>query len=86
MEVAKSILLILTALFPIVNPLGGSPVFFVLTREYPHPVRRILARHVALNSFILLIASFVIGTHILHFFGISIPVVKWTAAPKSRKK
>src|SRR6267378_6846010 len=68
LEVAKSILLILTALFPIVNPLGGSPVFFALTREYPHPVRRILARHVALNSFILLIASFVIGTHILHFF------------------
>src|SRR6266404_8156167 len=48
LEVAKSILLILTALFPIVNPLGGSPVFFALTREYPHPVRRILARHVAL--------------------------------------
>jgi len=27
LEVAKSTLLILSALFPIVNPLGGSPVF-----------------------------------------------------------
>ena len=75
-EVAKSILLILSALFPIVNPLGGSPVFLALTREYPCPTRRALARQVALNSFILLIASFLIGTHILHFFGISIPVVQ----------
>jgi multiple antibiotic resistance protein len=76
LEVAKSILLILTALFPIVNPLGGSPVFLALTRDYPCPLRRVLARQVALNSFILLIASFLIGTHILHFFGISIPVVQ----------
>ena len=76
LEVAKSILLILSALFPIVNPLGGSPVFLALTRDYPRPLRRVLARQVALNSFILLIASLLIGTHILHFFGISIPVVQ----------
>ena len=76
LEVAKSTLLILTAMFPIVNPLGGSPVFLALTREYPASARRILARHVAMNSFILLIASFVIGSHILDFFGISLPVVQ----------
>jgi hypothetical protein len=51
LEVAKSILLILTALFPIVNPLGGSPVFLTLTREYPASARRILARQVAVNFF-----------------------------------
>ncbi len=75
-EVAKSILLILSALFPIVNPLGGSPVFLALTQDYPASARRILARRVATNSFVLLIASFLIGTHILDFFGISIPVVQ----------
>ncbi len=75
-EVAKSILLILSALFPIVNPLGGSPVFLALTHEYPASARRILARRVAMNSFVLLIASFLIGSHILAFFGISIPVVQ----------
>lgn len=75
-EVAKSILLILSALFPIVNPLGGSPIFLALTQDYPASARRILARRVATNSFVLLIASFLIGTHILHFFGISIPVVQ----------
>lgn len=76
MEVVKSILLILSALFPIVNPLGGSPVFLALTRDYPRDVRRVLAWKVAVNSFVLLVASFLIGTHILRFFGISIPVVQ----------
>lgn len=66
----------LSALFPIVNPLGGSPVFLSMTREYPASARRILARRVALNSFVLLIGSTFIGTHILNFFGISIPVVQ----------
>ena len=76
LETAKSVLLILSALFPIVNPLGGSPVFLALTRGYPTSARRALARQVAVNSFILLIVSFLVGTHILNFFGISIPVVQ----------
>jgi len=33
-ETAKSILLIVSALFPIVNPIGGSPVFLLLTQDY----------------------------------------------------
>src|SRR2546430_8352160 len=53
---------ILSALFPIVNPLGGSPVFLRLTEDYPATARRALARQVGVNSFILLIASFLVGT------------------------
>jgi multiple antibiotic resistance protein len=75
-ETAKSILLIVTALFPIVNPIGGSPVFLLLTQDYSDESRKLLARRVAMNSFILLIASVVVGTHILSFFGISLPVVQ----------
>lgn len=76
LEIAKTVLLIVSALFPIVNPLGGSPVFLLLTDEYSPSARRQLARQVALNSFVLLAASFLIGTHVLTFFGISIPVVQ----------
>jgi multiple antibiotic resistance protein len=76
LEVAKSILLIVSALFPIVNPIGGSPVFLALTEDYSTPARRLLARRITLNSFILIVASYLIGTHILAFFGISIPVVQ----------
>ena len=75
-EVAKSILLIVSALFPIVNPIGGSPVFLALTDDYTGSARRLLASRVALNSFLLIVASYLIGRHILAFFGISIPVVQ----------
>jgi multiple antibiotic resistance protein len=75
-ETAKNILLMVSALFPIVNPIGGSPVFLLLTQDYSTESRRLLARRVAINSFILLIVSMAVGTHILSFFGISLPVVQ----------
>jgi multiple antibiotic resistance protein len=76
LEAAKSTLLILSALFPIVNPLGGSPIFLTLTKDYSASARRALSRRVAMNSFILLVSSCLVGTHILTFFGISLPVVQ----------
>jgi len=76
LEAAKNTLLILSALFPIVNPLGGSPIFLTLTRDYCPADRRALSRRVAMNSFFLLVCSCLIGTHILSFFGISLPVVQ----------
>jgi multiple antibiotic resistance protein len=76
LEAAKSILLILSALFPIVNPLGGAPFFLSMTRSYAPPDRMRLSRRVAMNSFLLLVCSCFIGTHILSFFGISLPVVQ----------
>ena len=75
-ETAKSIFLIVSALFPIVNPLGGSPVFLTLTKDYSRSARRALAWRIAINSFFLLVGSYLIGTHILAFFGISLPVVQ----------
>jgi multiple antibiotic resistance protein len=75
-EAAKSLFLILSALFPIVDPLGGSPVFLAMTREYSPSMRRELSRRIAINSFFLLVGSYFIGTHILSFFGISLPVVQ----------
>jgi multiple antibiotic resistance protein len=76
LQAAKTTLLFLSALFPIVNPLGGSPIFLALTRDYPRDARMLLAQRIAMNSFILLIVSFFIGTHILAFFGISLPIVQ----------
>ncbi|MDQ2841842.1 MAG: MarC family protein [Acidobacteriota bacterium] len=75
-EVAKSCLVVLTALFPIVDPLGNIPIFLGLTAGYSTVDRTILSRKIALNSLWLLIGSMLIGSHILRFFGISIPVVQ----------
>jgi multiple antibiotic resistance protein len=76
LHVLKTIVLFVSALFPIVNPLGGSPIFLALTSEYSRESRMLLSQRIAINSFILLVVSFVIGTHILAFFGISLPIVQ----------
>ena len=76
LESAKNLLLLVSALFPIVNPLGNSPVFLALTREHSPAQRRALSRRIAANSFFLLVGSYFIGTYILSFFGISIPLVQ----------
>ncbi|MGC2508229.1 MAG: MarC family protein, partial [Candidatus Acidiferrales bacterium] len=72
----KTLFLVVSALFPIVDPLGGAPIFLVLTREYPSETRMVLSRQIAIDSFFLLVGSYFIGTHILAFFGISLPVVQ----------
>jgi multiple antibiotic resistance protein len=76
LEAVKTTILVISALFPVVNPLGGSPIFLALTREYTAGARMLLSQRIAINSFILLIASFLTGTHVLAFFGISLPVVQ----------
>jgi multiple antibiotic resistance protein len=75
-DAAKDLFLFFSALFPIVDPLGGSPIFLALTREYSPSTRKALSRRIAMNSFFLLVGSYFIGTHILAFFGISLPVVQ----------
>jgi multiple antibiotic resistance protein len=74
--VVNSFLLTFAALFPIVNPVEGAPLFFVLTRELPSDRQRVLARQVALNGFALLLGSMVLGPWVLVFFGIELPVVR----------
>jgi multiple antibiotic resistance protein len=76
LDIVKSCLVVLTALFPIVDPLGNIPIFLGLTAGYSTADRTVLSRKIALNSFWLLLGSMLIGSHILKFFGISIPVVQ----------
>jgi len=71
-----TVLLTYGALFPIVNPVGSAPLFLGLTQFTTDKQRNWLARRVALNSFFLLIGSFLIGSHVLEFFGLSLPVVR----------
>ena len=75
-EFVKNALLVIGALFPIVNPLGTAPIFLTLTRGFPAGTHAVLARKIALNGFVLLVGSILIGTNILAFFGISLPVVQ----------
>jgi multiple antibiotic resistance protein len=75
-DAIKVFLLTVSALFPIVDPLAGSPIFLAMTRDYTLETRRALAWRVALNSLVLMAASYFVGAHVLNFFGVSLPVVQ----------
>jgi multiple antibiotic resistance protein len=70
------VLLVVAALFPIVNPLGGAPIFLAMTSNYTREERASLAWRVTVNAFVLLLASVATGTYVLEFFGLSVPVVQ----------
>jgi multiple antibiotic resistance protein len=75
-QIVEGILLVVAALFPIVNPLGGAPIFLSMTSDYAAEDRASLAWRVTVNSFVLLVASVATGTYVLEFFGLSVPVVQ----------
>ena len=75
-QIVEGALLAFAALIPIVNPLGGAPIFLAMTANCSSAARATLAWQVAVNAFILLLASVAIGTYVLEFFGLSIPVVQ----------
>src|SRR5262249_36228224 len=68
--------LAVAALMPIVNPLGSAPIFLSMSADLPTAARRHLSRQVAWNSFLLLAAAMLVGSHVLRLFGISVPIVR----------
>ncbi|MDR3440271.1 MarC family protein [Telmatospirillum sp.] len=72
----NTFLLVLAAIFPVVNPPGSALIFLGLTQGATPEIRRILARRIALNSFFVLVCSLLLGALILQFYGISIPILR----------
>jgi len=75
-EALNTFLLVYAALFPIVNPVGGAPIFLGLTRHLGDAERHALARKVAIGGFLLLLGSLLVGSYVLSFFGITLEVVR----------
>ncbi|MDE1940412.1 MAG: NAAT family transporter [Alphaproteobacteria bacterium] len=75
-DFANAFLLTYATLFPIINPVGNVPLLLSMTRGLSNAERNTLARRVAINSFILLLGSILMGSHVLEFFGISLPAVR----------
>ena len=61
-DLTKTTLLIVGTLFPIVNPIGNTPIFLSLTRGLSGQDRTTLARMIALNGLTLILVSIFIGT------------------------
>jgi multiple antibiotic resistance protein len=72
----ETLALAVAALLPIVNPLGGAPIYLAKTTDLSEREHAELARAIAVNSFILLVASALVGAYVLDFFGISVPAVR----------
>jgi len=70
------VMLAVGALLPIVDPLGGAPIYLAMTTGLTSAERSRMAKAVAINSFLLLTASALIGAYVLDFFGLSIPSVQ----------
>jgi multiple antibiotic resistance protein len=70
------VMLAVGALLPIVDPLGGAPIYMAMTAGLTTSERGRLAKSVAVNSFLLLVASTLIGAYVLDFFGLSVPAVQ----------
>jgi multiple antibiotic resistance protein len=75
-QIVEGVLFAVAALLPIVNPFGTAPIFVALTQGVAPEQRAAIATRVALNSFILMLASLFIGTYVLDFFGLSVHVVQ----------
>jgi multiple antibiotic resistance protein len=64
------------ALFPIVNPFGGVPLFFSLTSDYTDPQRNRAAFKTSVYVIAILVIFLFFGRFVLIFFGISLPVLR----------
>ena len=75
-HLVEDFLLLVAAILPIVNPWGGAPMFLAMTADVSSEVRATLAKKIAINAFVLLLASLFVGTYVLEFFGLSLPIVQ----------
>jgi multiple antibiotic resistance protein len=72
----NSFLIAFSALLPLINPLGSALVFLGVAGEAPPEIFRSLARRIAINNVIFLAICELLGSAILNFFGISLPIVQ----------
>jgi multiple antibiotic resistance protein len=73
--VGASLGIAFAALFPIVNPIGGAPVFYSLTAGPGHSRRREAFR-TALNVTFILVVSLFVGRFVLHAFGLDLAEIR----------
>ncbi|MBR0695530.1 MarC family protein [Bradyrhizobium lablabi] len=72
----ETFLLVLAALFSVINPPGAALVFLSMTKYANSATRKSLARRVAMNSFFVMTGSLLIGALVLKLYGISVPVLR----------
>ncbi len=72
----NTFLVLLGALFSVLNPFGAIPFFVGLTQDYSKPERSRVSLWTAINVCIILLISFFVGEYVLRFFGITISALR----------
>jgi multiple antibiotic resistance protein len=67
---------VFATLTPIINAPGMAPIFLTLTEGVSNTTRSRVARQIAVSGFLLVIGSVLIGSPLLAFFGVSLPVLR----------
>jgi multiple antibiotic resistance protein len=75
-ELTKTVLLIVAALFPIINPPASAFIVLSMVPRATEAQLASFARRIAINSFVILLVSLSVGAYLLGFLGISIPVLR----------
>ena len=76
MEITTALLAALAALFPLLNPVGNTPIFFGITAGDTPQFRRKQAFKIAINVFLILTICLLFGRYILAMFGLTVPILR----------
>lgn len=75
-EFTGTLLLVVAALFPVINPPAAGFIILSLVPNATTAQRARLARRITVNSFLLLLGALSVGAYVLSFFGVSIPILR----------
>jgi len=76
LELITAFLAALTALFPLMNPVGNTPIFFSITANDSPAYRHRQALKIAINVFVILTVCLLFGPYILAMFGLTVPILR----------
>ncbi|MBB3194753.1 MarC family protein [Roseateles terrae] len=74
-SILQALFLVPLTLLPIINPVGVAPIVIDAAGNDDRVLKR-LSRQVAINGWVVIVVSMLVGTYVLDLFGISLPVVR----------
>jgi len=74
-SILQALFLVPLTLLPIINPVGVAPIVIDAAGGDDRVLKR-LSRQIAINGWVVIMASMLVGTYVLDLFGISLPVVR----------
>ncbi|MFZ4527414.1 MULTISPECIES: MarC family protein [Undibacterium] len=72
----KAMILVPITLLPLVNPIAIAPIYLSMTGPQEPEVAKRMAKRIAINCFFMLMVTIFVGSYVLNFFGISLPIVR----------